>query len=132
MAGTVVLADDEPAVRQYVRTILRNEGFEVWDASDGMEALERVRQLDGSVGLLVTDIRMPRMDGPALAEAVMREYPGIPILFISGFWLDVDQEQRRFPDRPCGYIRKPFVPKALLEAVRKCLAPSEKPTGIPA
>jgi two-component system cell cycle sensor histidine kinase/response regulator CckA len=125
MRNKIVLADDESAVRSYVKSILRRDGFEVFEAEDGLEALGMIRQLEGDVDLLVTDVRMPRMDGPTLAESVIREYPDISILFISGYWLDVNQENRKYHDKTCGYVRKPFLPKALLEAVTHCLGPKK-------
>ena len=117
----ILLADDEDFVRSFVRSILNTAGFDVLEASDGAEALELVRHVGGAIDLLVTDVRMPRMDGVALAQAVTDIYPDIPILFISGYSFDLDAEQQKRPMKRCGFVQKPFVAKGLLEAVHKCL-----------
>src|SRR5437870_6187424 len=117
----ILLADDEAFVRTFVRAILNTAGFEVLEASDGAEAIEIVQQVRGAIDLLVTDVRMPRMDGVALAQALTDMYPDIPILFISGYSFDLEAEQQKRPAKRCGFVAKPFVAKALLEAVHKCL-----------
>jgi two-component system cell cycle sensor histidine kinase/response regulator CckA len=117
----ILLADDEGFVRAFVRAILNTAGFDVLEASDGVEAIEIVRQVSGAIDLLVTDVRMPRMDGIALTQALTDIYPDIPILFISGYSFDLEAEQQKHPTKRCGFVQKPFVAKALLEAVHKCL-----------
>ena len=126
LSHTVLLTDDEEGVRKFVRTILRNHGFEVVEAADGVEALERLRELGPGLDLLVTDVRMPRMDGVSLAAASHALYPDLPVLFISGYGLDMEAERGKRPNGVCGYVRKPFLPKDLLEAVRNCLNPPKK------
>ncbi len=117
----ILVADDEASVRHFIRVILAAAGFEVLEAVDGLEALEILRGLRGDVQLLVTDIRMPRMDGITLASAIAEQYPGIPILYISGYSFDFDQQQQKLASHRCGFVPKPFLPKPFLEAVRKCL-----------
>jgi two-component system cell cycle sensor histidine kinase/response regulator CckA len=117
----ILLADDESFVRAFVRAILNTAGFDVLEASDGAEAIEIVQQVGGAIDLLVTDVRMPRVDGVALAQALTDIYPDIPILFISGYSFDLEAEQQKRPAKRCGFVQKPFVAKSLLEAVRKCL-----------
>lgn len=117
----IVLADDEETVRKFVKVVLQNAGFEVLEAVDGSAALETIERVHGAIDLLITDVRMPRLDGIALGTAVAATYPWIPVLFISGYALDIEAERSRYPRRACGFVRKPFLPKPLLEAVRKCL-----------
>src|SRR6058998_2604704 len=117
----ILLADDEDFVRTFVRAILNAAGFDVVEAADGAEAIEIVQQVGAAIDLLVTDVRMPRMDGVALAQALTDIYPDIPILFISGYAFDLEAEQQKLPAKRCGFVQKPFVAKALLDAVRKCL-----------
>jgi two-component system cell cycle sensor histidine kinase/response regulator CckA len=121
--GRILFVDDESAVRSYVRAALTNAGFDVSIASDGEEALQLINDLSGEIDLLVTDIRMPKMDGICLADAVADLYPQIPVLFISGYPFDLEAEERKHPAKSCGFLKKPFLPQPLFEAVRKCLAP---------
>jgi CheY-like chemotaxis protein len=117
----IVLADDEQTVRNIVKAILQNDGFEVVESHDGVHALEYITGLHGAIDLLLTDVRMPRLDGIGLARAVTAMYPNIPVLYISGYSLDIEDEKSKHPKQACGFVQKPFLPKVLLEAVRKCL-----------
>ena len=74
-AFVVLLAEDEPLVRNLVRTVLIEEGYSVLDAEDGKKALELSRQYDGSIHVLLTDFRMPQMDGLELCSYISRERP---------------------------------------------------------
>jgi two-component system cell cycle sensor histidine kinase/response regulator CckA len=122
MSGkTILLVDDEQMVRAYVRNILKSDGFDIVEAADGVEALAIIQQLDGAINLLLTDVRMPRMDGIELAHKVSDTYPHIPVLFISGYALDIEVEKNRHPKKACGFVSKPFRPQPLREAVRKCI-----------
>jgi CheY-like chemotaxis protein len=120
---TILIADDEPTVRAYIRTILRIEGYELLEAVDGVDALQKVEQRDAPVDLLVTDIRMPRMDGLALARSVTQRHPKTPVLYISGYSFDLEEERGRDSTVACAFLAKPFSRKTLLEAVQKCLHP---------
>ncbi len=128
--GTILFADDESTVRSYVARILRREGFEILEAADGADAMEILRKRGAPIDLLLTDIRLPRMDGVELARTVTRMYPGTPVVYISGFPFSLDQE--RTPDElaACAFLPKPFDRKALLETVQKCLASPESPEHV--
>jgi CheY-like chemotaxis protein len=115
---TILVADDEPTIRAYIARVLVTEGFRVVAAVDGQDALDQFRLLDGSIDLLLTDVRMPRMDGLALARSLVDLRPGVPVLFISGYPLD--HELRLWNSGNC-FLRKPFTRQVLLDAVRKCL-----------
>jgi two-component system, cell cycle response regulator CpdR len=118
----VLLVDDEPQVRTFVTAILKQRRFQVEQAGDGCEALDVLSNCETPIDLLVTDIKMPRMDGIALAHAVSASYPRLPVLSISGLASD----PLRSPDlnRPgYAFLQKPFPPKALIEAVERLLAP---------
>jgi two-component system cell cycle sensor histidine kinase/response regulator CckA len=84
--------------------------------------MEKIEQSGSAVDLLVTDIRMPRMDGIALAVSVSRRHPGIPILFISGYPLDLEEQRKKFRTSLCAFLSKPFTTRVLVETVEKCLA----------
>ncbi len=122
-AGTILFADDEPGVRTYIRSILRAEGFRCLEAVDGLDALQKIKHLEAPIDLLLTDVRMPRMDGIALAHSVTEVYPKTPVLFISGFPFDLEEERTKH--RSCGFVAKPFTRETLLDAIRKCLRPPE-------
>jgi two-component system cell cycle sensor histidine kinase/response regulator CckA len=124
-AETILVVDDEAMVRTYVRTILRREGFQLIEAVDGLDALEQVEQR-GSPDLLLTDVRMPRMDGIALARAITQAHPKTPVIYISGYAFEPEGK-----DRPgeCAFVSKPFTRAALLDAVTKCLHPPRTASG---
>ncbi|HUB31430.1 MAG TPA: response regulator [Bryobacteraceae bacterium] len=121
-AETILLVDDEASVRSYIRNILRREGFQVLEGVDGVDALQQVERHQSPVDLLVTDIRMPRMDGLALARSVNEKFPATPILYISGFPFDLEEERTLHPATVCAFLAKPFSRQTLVEAVRKCLS----------
>src|SRR5258708_5069765 len=80
----ILLAEDEHLVRNLVRTILINEGYAVLDANDGEHALEISRGFPGSIHMLLTDVKMPKMNGLELSQQIARERPGIKVLIMSG------------------------------------------------
>ena len=82
---TILLAEDELMVRAVTVTILREEGFFVLETSDGDEALRVANQQEGKkIDLLLSDIMMPRMSGIDLYQQFSSQYPGIPVLLMSG------------------------------------------------
>lgn len=90
MARILIAEDDEP-VRGFVRRALELDGHQVVAEADGAAALDRLALEDGRFDLLLSDIRMPLMDGIALALAAARDYPGLPILLMTGY---ADQRER--------------------------------------
>src|SRR6266571_3140294 len=80
----ILLAEDETLVRNVVRAMLTEAGYAVLDAVDGEHALEVSRRYDGSIHMLLSDIKMPRMNGIELSEQISRERPGIKVLLMSG------------------------------------------------
>src|SRR4051812_43030178 len=92
MGQTILVADDQEIVRTYVESILRKEGFHVLKAADGLDALQQVKQRSGPIHLLLTDIRMPRLDGVALGRSAAEVYPNLPILYMSGCSFDLQEE----------------------------------------
>jgi len=87
----ILLAEDEEAIRSLVARALRQDGHEVTTANDGAEALDVLVREDGEFELLLTDIRMPVMDGIALALAAARDHPDVTILLMTGY---ADQRER--------------------------------------
>jgi len=123
--GTILFVDDESTVRSYVARILRREGFELLEAVDGADALEKLQSRGTRVDLLLTDIRMPRMDGVELARTVTQMYPGTPVVYISGYPFSLEQQRTQDPLSACAFVAKPFDRKSLLAAIQKCLSPPE-------
>lgn len=115
MRQTVLLVDDEASVRLYVTTVLRREGFQVLEAADGVDALTMLREIRGAVDVLVTDIEMPRMTGIELVTAAKIAFPGIQVVYISGEHL---QQELHDPQHCVAFLQKPFLPQAVLDAVR--------------
>src|SRR5438105_4025146 len=87
----ILIAEDEEAIRAFVARALTQDGHEVMTANDGAEALDVLAGEQGAFELLLTDIRMPVMDGIALALAVARDHPDITILLMTGY---ADQRER--------------------------------------
>ena len=109
----VLIADDEPQVRSLIRTVLAKHGFRVIEACDGVSALSTVLDLDGAIGILVTDYSMPGIDGLNLARLLKMLYPAMPILTVSSEALEADC----LPGD--GFLAKPFVVSVLVDSVRR-------------
>jgi two-component system cell cycle sensor histidine kinase/response regulator CckA len=116
-AGTVLVAEDEPTVREIVGRVLRTQGHEVIEAGDGAEALAAAGP-DVRIGLLVTDVVMPRMGGRELAERLRAQRPGLRVLFVSGY---SDDALGDAGDPATGFLAKPFLAAELAAAVRALL-----------
>ena len=124
-AATILLVEDEEAVRRFSVRALENAGYRVVSAEHGEAALEVLQQQPGGVDLLITDVVMPRMDGVELIKAVRRLYPGMKAIMISGYAEDVF---RKNLDREMDatFVPKPFSLKDLLEAVEDKLGTDGK------
>lgn len=121
----IVIAEDEESIRALVLRALELEGHQVTATADGAEALEAIGRAGGAVDLLLTDIKMPIMDGIALALAVARDHPGIAILLMTGY---ADQRERAsgLEGLVQGIIAKPFTVAELRFAVAAALASARK------
>jgi len=111
---SVLVVDDETAIRRLVKTALERAGLRVFEAADGLEALEVLDTMHPD--LLLTDIVMPRMDGIALAIEVGDRSPDLPIVMMSGFTSEPGPGANAK-----GFLRKPFPSTALIEAVTSLL-----------
>ncbi len=117
--GTVLLAEDQPPVRRQARRILESAGYAVVEARDGEEALAA---LDGSVDLLLTDVVMPGLGGPELAERATALHPGLRVVVMSGHTEDAVL-RAGVREGGVGFVQKPFSEASLLQAVAVALAP---------
>jgi PAS domain S-box-containing protein len=118
---TILLVDDERALRVLAAKVLRREGYTVLEAANGVEALELLeRDPAASIDLLLTDVVMPRMGGGPLAERARALRPGLPVLYMSGY-ADAETVVREVAAEGTPFLAKPFMPAALLGAVREAL-----------
>jgi len=115
--------EDEEKVRAWVARVLRGLGYTVLEARDGVEALVLLEARGTRVALVLSDVVMPVMSGPALGARVAELYPGTPILFMSGYAQeDIVGQGLLEPHHPL--LCKPFSPAALAAAVRNILDPA--------
>jgi two-component system, cell cycle sensor histidine kinase and response regulator CckA len=117
---TVLIVEDEPAVREVVRRTLAPLGFRVLEAADGAEALRILARPGRRVGLLITDVVMPGLSGPQLAAQVRASYPEVGILLTSGFTDTPTLRKHRLPPGE-PLLQKPFAPHQLVAWVEKLL-----------
>jgi two-component system cell cycle sensor histidine kinase/response regulator CckA len=119
-AGSVLVVDDEPSVRRFACRVLREGGYGVREAVDGVEALTVVRSAHVEIDAVVSDIVMPRMNGVELLQSLSLEVPRLPVILMSGY--DMNQLTRLGIVSPCGVLPKPFPPERLLAEVKRCIA----------
>jgi CheY-like chemotaxis protein len=126
---TVLLVEDEPTVRDLATRVLRAQGYTVLVAVDGAEGLARADEYGGGIQLLVADVIMPRIGGKALADQLLSRWPGIKVLFMSGY-TDSAIVHRGQLDPGVAFIQKPFTPAQLARKVRETLdAPAAPQRG---
>lgn len=113
---TVLVCEDDPAVRRLTTQILNDAGFVVLDACDGAQALQVARDHSGRIDLLLTDVIMPEMNGRELANRLVEEVPDLRVLFISGYTSDVIAHHGVLSAN-IAILEKPFSRKALLSRV---------------
>jgi PAS domain S-box-containing protein len=114
----ILLAEDEPAVRDFAKRALERAGYTVLTAGDGDDALRASRAWDNPIDVLVTDVVMPGMHGPELAYRIRRERPEIGILYISGYAEDAVATGGEFAT-PGAFLPKPFSSEALIRAIQR-------------
>ena len=110
---TILLVDDENLIRRSMRRALNEAGYRVLEAADGIEALDCLREV-AEIGLVITDIRMPRMDGYQLVGRMREEHFAQPIIFVSGY-------SKETTELPWPVLLKPLPTRDLLAAVSEVL-----------
>ena len=114
---TILVVEDEDALRAAIRRLLQGEGYTVLEAQNGASALEILSSpAAAGVALVLTDLRMPVMDGRQFAAALARVRPNLPIVFMSGFTAQL--MDMRLVSPHLAFLAKPFKNDALLAAVR--------------
>jgi len=117
--GTILLVEDEDMVRAVAERALTRQGYTVLTASDGEQGLEILEQTE-KVDMLVSDVVMPNMDGPAMVREARNQYPNLPVLFMSGY---AEEQLRKSIDiENIAFLPKPFSVAQLSEAVADVFA----------
>jgi PAS domain S-box-containing protein len=117
---TILLVEDEDLVRSLSRQVLESCGYTVIEAVDGIEALETLEKSETRIDLLITDVVMPRMGGPELAEKLLEKIPNLPILFASGYTDDAIVRHGVLQTN-VNFIQKPFTIDDVARKVRDLL-----------
>jgi len=118
---TLLVVEDEPAVRHLARGVLKNLGYEVLSASNGQDALRVVREHQGQpIRVVITDVIMPLMGGKVMADWLQATYPDLKILFTSGYTDDA-LAQQGVSEAEVNFMPKPYTPASLAARVRNLL-----------
>ncbi len=115
---TILIAEDEPVVRQMVRYTLESQGYHVLEAENGKDALEVARQCTRPIHLLLTDVIMPEMGGRQLAHLLRQDRPGIQVIFMSGY-IDDEALLRGQNDDTETFLQKPFSSRVLIQKIHR-------------
>jgi two-component system, cell cycle sensor histidine kinase and response regulator CckA len=117
---SILVAEDEPAVRVILARLLREYGYTVLEARDGSHALELAERAPAPPDLVIADVVMPGMGGKQLAEALDRRWSGIPVFFISGY-TGLDAIRRGLMEEGREFMQKPLEPDTVAKKVRQIL-----------
>lgn len=117
---TVLLVEDEPAVREMTQAALQRHGYTVLPAASGTEALRIAKANQGAIEVVLTDVAMPGMSGPELVEQLRAEHPRLAALFMSGYTSDGVLRQG-IETGEADFLQKPFSTSALAAKLRQVL-----------
>jgi two-component system cell cycle sensor histidine kinase/response regulator CckA len=117
---TIVVVEDEGQVRELVQEILQAEGYTVLTAANGEEGLRLCTEYDGPIDLLLTDVVMPGLSGPEMAQCILPVHPTIKVVFMSGYASDAIGIHGVL-DPGTAFLQKPFTPDILIGKVRETL-----------
>ena len=124
--ATILLAEDEPALRALARLILEEEHYQVIEAQNGRDALKHATRHSGTIDLLLTDIVMPELSGPDLVAELASARPDMSVIYMSGY-TDSRIAGRHLSHDSRSLLRKPFDPEDLTREVRAALAKRTDP-----
>jgi len=119
-SASVLLVEDEFAVRSFAARALRNKGYKVIEAEDGQAALASIEKLKEPIDLLITDVLMPNVDGPTLIRKARKLRPDLKVIVISGYAEDAFRQELG-ADGNLGFLPKPFSLKDLAARVKETL-----------
>ncbi len=117
---TILLVEDEDYIREFVAEILEEHGYNVLQAEDGQDALDLIADTTPVIDLLFTDVRMPRIKGPELAERMLQTYPDLRVILVSGYADDKTIRDAISADQT-AFVQKPFNVPTLIKKVRSIL-----------
>ncbi len=123
----VLVVDDEEFIRETAQQTLETEGYTVGTAASASEALEWVEAWEGAVDAVITDLRMPEMDGLALIRALHAQYPAVPIVAVSG--LADGRTEEAMNAGAHTFLAKPITAEKLQEALREALHSADSPAA---
>ncbi len=126
-AGTVLLVEDEDPVRMFSARALRNKGYTVREARSAEAALKIIEEGDEVIDLIVTDVVMPRMDGPSMIKVIREKRPDVKVIFISGYTEDTFR-RRLDNEQDIHFLPKPFSLKQLAAKVKEIMG--SDPVGV--
>ena len=116
----ILIVDDEPSVRRMLRRLLSEGGYQIVEAGDGAEALEIAIRDESGFDLVITDIKMPVMDGRELGRLLHATMPELPVLYTSAYTSDTGSKATQ-GGKSLPFLRKPFEPDGLLRSVASML-----------
>jgi PAS domain S-box-containing protein len=117
---TILLVEDEEAVRIFAANVLRRQGYEVLTAHNGIHAIELLERTEASVRLIVTDVVMPELGGPAFVARIRDVHPTLPVLYMSGYAERAVVHNGLVKSKQ-AFLQKPFTPIVLARRVREVL-----------
>ncbi len=119
--GRILVVEDEDAVRIFATEALKRQGYEVLQASDGLEALDVMEHNDYAVDLVVSDVKMPEMDGPTLYRELRQTCPDLKFIFVSGYADDAFNHALE-PNADYVFLPKPYTLAQIAETVKENIA----------
>ena len=117
--ASILVVDDEPAVRRFACRVLKRAGYGVFEAIDGVDALELIQGQTVVLEIVVSDIVMPRMNGVELMQTLSVSRPSLPVILMSGYATSALSELGIVA--PCSILTKPFSAERLLAEVNRCI-----------
>jgi two-component system cell cycle sensor histidine kinase/response regulator CckA len=117
-SGRVLLVEDEDSVRAFAIRALKRQGYEVIEATSGVEGLEKFEEAGGQIDLVVSDVVMPEMDGPSMLKELRKQTPDIKVIFMSGYPDDAFKRNLD-PNEQFAFLAKPFTLPQLATKVKE-------------
>jgi hypothetical protein len=117
---TILVVEDEEDLRELLTSMLHDYGYSILVARDGMEALERYRRHRQDIGLIITDMDLPKLNGAAVSQSILSDNPGARIIMISGF-LESALKESILASGVREFVAKPYTLAQMLQIIRKVL-----------
>jgi PAS domain S-box-containing protein len=126
---TILLVEDAAPLRTLYQKILEDRGYTVLEAGDGERAIQVAEQYQGNLALLLTDVSLPKMKGPALASILLQQRPSMKVMFMSGHSDEIVSSPDHLLPAGAGFIQKPFAVEDLFRRMREMLDSHERETA---